>query len=121
MEEYNSEKEKRDSMSSDLVLIESKDFAQVVFDDVRDEYTESSPLECEFSLNELLAASETDWIGIYKVGFSSHRDFISKVDIDFKGLDNNHGKVTFPGTINFSLYFINCLSQKYKPLFLILV
>lgn len=82
---------------NDLVLVESKDFAQVVFADVHDEYAENATCECEFTLNELLAADQTDWIGVYKVGFSSHRDFVCKVPVDLAMIVNNHGKVSFPG------------------------
>lgn len=81
--------------ANDLVLVESKDFAQVVFDDVRDEYAENGTVECEFTLNELLAADETDWIGVYKVGFSSHRDFVCKAPVELALIANNHGKVCF--------------------------
>ena len=86
-----------ETATSDLVLVESKDFAQVVFADVHDDYAENAQIECEFALNELLKADETDWIGVYKVGFSSHRDFVCKAMVDTSMVVDNHGKVCFPG------------------------
>lgn len=85
------------AVGSDLVLIDSKDFAQVVFDEVRDEYAEGNGIECEFTLNELLAADEADWIGVYKVGFASQRDYICKALVEPSLVLNNRGKVCFSG------------------------
>ena len=51
----------------DLVIIESKDYSQVVFDDVSECYREENDLVCHFTLNELLKPIQTDYIGIYKV------------------------------------------------------
>jgi len=55
------------SNSEDLVIVESTDYAQVVFDDVRDCFSYDKPLNCVFTLNNLLKADKSDWIGIYKV------------------------------------------------------
>ncbi len=96
----------------DLVIVESKDYAQVVFEDVRECYIERQPLECLFNLNELLKVNETDWIGIYKVGFSNYKDFVCMQPIDLNMIQENKGKITFDG-LNFliinskSIFFIN--------------
>lgn len=58
---------KKMSASEDLVIVESTDYAQVVFDDVKDCYSIDKPLHCIFTLNNLLKAEKSDWIGIYKV------------------------------------------------------
>ena len=55
------------SQCEDLVIVESTDYAQIVFDDVRECYSFNKPLECLFTLNDLIKPNETDWIGIYKV------------------------------------------------------
>lgn len=65
------------SQSEDIVIVESSDYAQVVFEDVRETYSNLKPLECTFILNELLQNEQSDdWVGIYKVGFSNCSQFI---------------------------------------------
>jgi hypothetical protein len=81
----------------DMVIVESKDYAQVVFEDVRECYTERQPLECLFNLNELLKVDDTDWIGIYKVGFSNYKEFVCMKPIDLQLIDGNKGKIIFDG------------------------
>jgi hypothetical protein len=51
----------------DIVIIESKDYSQVVFDEIKDCYREDLNLECFFTLNELIKPDQTDFIAIYKV------------------------------------------------------
>ena len=51
----------------DLVIVEQIDYSQVVFDDVKECYPEDSDLLIHYSLNELLKADQSDFIGIYKV------------------------------------------------------
>lgn len=92
-------------MEQDMVLVESKDYAQVVFDEVKEDYAENTTIECEFNLNELLKADESDWIGVYKVGFGSHKDVLCKANVDLAQIVNNKGKVAFPGIYN--IFFLN--------------
>lgn len=82
------------SASEDIVIVDSSDYAQVVFDDVKECYSNAKPLECVFTLNELLKSEDsTDWIGIYKVGFSSCDEYMCNVPID--QVTDNKGKVAF--------------------------
>lgn len=85
------------SQSEDIVIVDSSDYAQVVFDDVNECYTSAKPLECEFTLNELLKGSEgsIDWIGIYKVGFSDCSEYMCNLPVE--AVAENKGKVVFPG------------------------
>ena len=85
----------------DIVIVESKDYAQVVFDDVKECFMENQPLECLFNLNELLKPNGSDWIGIYKVGFVNIRDFVCTQPVSVESIDNNKGKVTFQCMISF--------------------
>lgn len=83
------------SASEDLVIVESSDYAQVVFEDVKEVYTNTEDLECVFTLNELLKGDESiEWVGIYKVGFSSCSEFTAKSSIDI--INDNKGKAIFP-------------------------
>lgn len=81
----------------DLVIVESKDYAQVVFEDVRECYAESQSVECYFNLNELLKASDADWIGIYKVGFGNYKDFVCIRQVELRSIVDNKGKIVFDG------------------------
>ena len=91
------------STSEDIVIVESSDYAQVVFDDVNECYSHAKPLECVFTLNELLKIEEsTDWVGIYKVGFSSCDEYICNLPVDTKIISDNKGKLTFDS--NFQSY-----------------
>ena len=81
----------------DLVIVDSNDYAQVVFDEIRDCFTENQPLECHFTINELLKADPADWIGIYKVGFLNHKDHYCFVQVDFNEIKQNKGKIVFNG------------------------
>lgn len=81
----------------DLVMVESKDYAQVVFEDVKECYSENQDLECLFCLNDLLKADASDWIGIYKVGFSNYKEFFSTEQINLEHINENKGKVVFKG------------------------
>lgn len=84
------------SQSEDIVIVDSSDYAQVVFEDVNECYTNAKPLECEFTLNELLKSGEgsIDWIGIYKVGFSDCSEYVCNLPIE--SATENKGKVVFP-------------------------
>jgi hypothetical protein len=81
----------------DIVIVESKDYAQVVFDDVKECYTENSPLECWFNLNELLKADSSDLVGIYKVGFVNLREYVCAQSVAMDSIENHKGKVIFKG------------------------
>ena len=48
------------------MIVESKDYAQVIFDDVENCYAENQAIECSFTINELLKPDSSDAIGIFK-------------------------------------------------------
>ena len=94
------------STSEDLVIVDSSDYAQVVFDDVSECYSNVKRLVCEFTLNELLKTSgeeSIDWIGIYKVGFSDCSEYVCNLPVDT--VTENKGKVVFPSKC-FSVLFV---------------
>lgn len=79
----------------DIVIVESHDYAQVVFDDIKDCFKENQSLECHFTINSLLKADLSDWVGIYKVGFVNHKDHFCFVSINIDDVKDNKGKVFF--------------------------
>ena len=84
----------------EIVIVESHDYAQVVFDEIKDCFVENQPLECHFSINELLKADPSDSIGIFKVGFVNHKDFYCSVQVDLGAIKGNKGTITFKGKLN---------------------
>uniref|UniRef100_A0A1A7W9A6 Calcium binding and coiled-coil domain 2 n=1 Tax=Iconisemion striatum TaxID=60296 RepID=A0A1A7W9A6_9TELE len=50
-------------------------FSQVVFIDIPQTYPHSAPITCRFTLNAALQPSSRDWVGIFKVGWSSAKDY----------------------------------------------
>ena len=80
----------------DIVVVQSQDYAQILFEDLNESYPESQDLECLFSLNELVKIESTDWIGIYKVGFTNCKDFMCKQNINLDQVADSRGKLVFP-------------------------
>jgi Tax1-binding protein 1 len=86
------------AFNEDIVIVESKDYAQVIFDDVKECYTENQPLECSFTISELLKPDAADWIGIYRVGFTSCKDdYVCYLQVNPSEILENKGKVVFEG------------------------
>uniref|UniRef100_A0A8C6NXY7 SKICH domain-containing protein n=1 Tax=Nothobranchius furzeri TaxID=105023 RepID=A0A8C6NXY7_NOTFU len=50
-------------------------FSQVVFIDIPQAYPRSAPITCRFTLSAALQPSSMDWVGIFKVGWSSTKDY----------------------------------------------
>ena len=96
----------------DIVIVESHDYAQVVFDEIRDCFIENQPLECHFTINELLKADHSDWIGVYKVGFLNHKDHYCFAQIDLETIKGNKGTILFKGIY---LIFSNYDDLKKNP------
>jgi len=83
------------SASEDLVIVDSTDYAQVVFDDVKECFSYDKPLTCVFTLNSLLRADKSDWIGIYKVGFTNCNEHLCIVPVSVDMIKDGKGKFTF--------------------------
>jgi hypothetical protein len=87
----------------DIVIVESKDYAQVLFDEVQECYGEHKDLTCHFTLNEFLEIDKNDFVGIYKVGFIKPKDHVVLLAINVSEInEHNKGKLVFPGE---SLFF----------------
>jgi len=79
-------------------MIESRDYAQVVFECVGECYTESQQLECFFTLSQLLKVEPTDFIGIFKVGFTNLKEYVLMKPINVELLTKEKkGKLVFEG------------------------
>lgn len=87
------------SANEDLVIVDSTDYAQVVFDDVKDCYSYDKPLSCVFTLNSLLKADKSDWIGIYKVGFTNCNEHVCIIPVNVDLIKDGKGKIIFSAEI----------------------
>ncbi|XP_071788250.1 uncharacterized protein [Asterias amurensis] len=50
-------------------------YAQVVFHNVQERYTPGSHIECTYTLTPAIQPATRDWVGIFKVGWSSTRQY----------------------------------------------
>lgn len=55
--------------------MQSSNFAHVIFQNVAKSYLPSAPLECHYTLTQHIQPHPKDWVGIFKVGWSTARDY----------------------------------------------
>jgi len=53
------------------------DYAQVLFHNIAESYAPGADIECRYTITALLEPQSRDWVGIYRVGWSSVRDYVS--------------------------------------------
>ncbi|CAL8301166.1 unnamed protein product [Lota lota] len=57
-------------------------FSQVIFNDIPKTYIRSTPITCHYTLAVGFLPSTRDWVGIFKVGWSVTREYLSFVWVD---------------------------------------
>ncbi|XP_018431772.1 PREDICTED: tax1-binding protein 1 isoform X2 [Nanorana parkeri] len=55
--------------------LQTSNFAHVIFQNVAKSYLPSAPLECHYTLTQYIHPNPKDWVGIFKVGWSTARDY----------------------------------------------
>ncbi|KAM4688370.1 tax1-binding protein 1 isoform 1-T1 [Discoglossus pictus] len=55
--------------------LQASNFAHVIFQNVSKSYLPSAPLECHYTLTQYIQPHPKDWVGIFKVGWSTARDY----------------------------------------------
>ncbi|KAM9308522.1 tax1-binding protein 1 [Gastrophryne carolinensis] len=55
--------------------VQTSNFAHVIFQNVAKSYLPSAPLECHYTLTQYIRPHPKDWVGIFKVGWSTARDY----------------------------------------------
>ncbi len=68
-----SEKGVTDLSSSRLL---DSDYAQVIFQDILESYAVDSNVECRYTITSVLVPTEKDWVGLYKVGWRSPKEYV---------------------------------------------
>ncbi|XP_016297501.1 tax1-binding protein 1 homolog A [Sinocyclocheilus anshuiensis] len=57
------------------VVMETSNFAHVIFQNVGKSFLPQAALECHYTLTPFITPHPKDWVGIFKVGWSSARDY----------------------------------------------
>ncbi|XP_076610434.1 tax1-binding protein 1 homolog A [Chaetodon auriga] len=63
------------SPGSSMSVMETSNFAHVIFQNVGKSFLPQAPLECRYTLTPYIAPHPKDWVGIFKVGWSTARDY----------------------------------------------
>ncbi|KAF7221749.1 tax1-binding protein 1 homolog A isoform X3 [Nothobranchius furzeri] len=63
------------SPGSSVSIMETSNFAHVIFQDVGKSFLPQAPLECRYTLTPYITPHPKDWVGIFKVGWSTARDY----------------------------------------------
>lgn len=53
----------------------ARNFSQVVFVDIPHSYPPSAPVTCSYTLTDAFKPNSRDWVGIFKVGWSTTKDY----------------------------------------------
>lgn len=56
-------------------IMDTSNFAHVIFQNVGKSYLPHAALECHYTLTQFIAPHPKDWVGIFKVGWSTARDY----------------------------------------------
>ncbi|KAJ8354443.1 hypothetical protein SKAU_G00220100 [Synaphobranchus kaupii] len=65
--------------------METSNFAHVIFQNVGKSYIPSAALECHYTLTQFIKPHQKDWVGIFKVGWSTARDYYTFLWSPFPG------------------------------------
>ncbi|KAM6903180.1 tax1-binding protein 1 homolog A isoform 1-T1 [Lycodopsis pacificus] len=63
------------SPGSSVSVMETSNFAHVIFQNVGKSFLPQEPLECCFTLTPYITPNPKDWVGIFKVGWNTARDY----------------------------------------------
>ncbi|XP_047926183.1 tax1-binding protein 1 isoform X2 [Anser cygnoides] len=55
--------------------LQTSNFAHVIFQNVAKSYLPNAHLECHYTLTQFIHPHQKDWVGIFKVGWSTARDY----------------------------------------------
>ncbi|XP_031759156.1 tax1-binding protein 1 homolog isoform X2 [Xenopus tropicalis] len=62
---------------SPISNMQTSNFAHVIFQNVAKSYLPNAPLECHYTLTQYIHPHPKDWVGIFKVGWSTPRDYFT--------------------------------------------
>ncbi|XP_062330876.1 calcium-binding and coiled-coil domain-containing protein 2 [Osmerus eperlanus] len=80
-------------------VMESSSYSQVIFDDIHPSYPPNTQIVCHYIVTAGLQPNPRDWVGIFKVGWSSMKDYHTFVwvepSLDVVGQDSVRKQVLF--------------------------
>lgn len=76
-----------------LIPYQHKDFSQVIFEDIQTYYPENVNLECSIIICDLLNVHESDYVGLFEVGWLSSRDYLISVSVEQLIESDKHNKI----------------------------
>ncbi|MEQ2257942.1 hypothetical protein XENORESO_017349 [Xenotaenia resolanae] len=82
----------------------ARTFSQVVFINIPHLYPPSSPINCRFALNAAFQPHPRDWVGIFKVGWSSTKEYHTFVWVE--AIHNAQGPQTETRQAVFKEYYL---------------
>ena len=107
----------REHMSSEERLYRS-DYAQVLFHNIAEAYQTGADIECCYTITSLLEPMPRDWVGIYKVGWSSVRDYVcfnwSPVPVDYQQMKDARNRLTFQGRNRLTFQGRNSVKHRHR-------
>ncbi|XP_041759539.1 tax1-binding protein 1 homolog A [Coregonus clupeaformis] len=89
------------SPSSVIGVMETSNFAHVIFQNVGKSFLPQEALECRYTLTSYITPNPKDWVGIFKVGWNTARDYYtflwSPMPQDYQPGSTVHRAVVFQG------------------------
>ncbi|XP_076091774.1 uncharacterized protein LOC143063479 isoform X4 [Mytilus galloprovincialis] len=102
MEEVNTDTQEEEAAASSTgeTTNKRKEFAMVIFHNIPETYPADAHIECGYTLTSDLTPSRSDWIGLYKVGWLSTRDYIYydwvNIPSNYEAGKDAEGRILFP-------------------------
>ncbi|VDI46799.1 Hypothetical predicted protein [Mytilus galloprovincialis] len=102
MEEVNTDTQEEEAAASSTgeTTNKRKEFAMVIFHNIPETYPADAHIECSYTLTSDLTPSRSDWIGLYKVGWLSTRDYIYydwvNIPSNYEAGKDAEGRILFP-------------------------
>ncbi|KAM6958882.1 tax1-binding protein 1 homolog A [Aplochiton taeniatus] len=89
------------SPGSSVSVMETSNFAHVIFQNVGKSFLPQAPLECCYTLTSYITPHPKDWVGIFKVGWNTARDYYtflwSPMPENYEPGSSVHRTVVFQG------------------------
>ncbi|XP_077937955.1 tax1-binding protein 1 homolog A isoform X1 [Gasterosteus aculeatus] len=92
------------SPGSSVSVMETSNFAHVIFQNVGKSFPPQAPLECRYTLTPFITPNPKDWVGIFKVGWSTARDYYTF--LWSPALENYEPGSTVHRTVVFQGYYV---------------
>ena len=91
-----------DEAAKDETVNKRREFAMVVFHNIPETYPADAHIECGYTITSDFVPTRSDWIGLYKVGWLSTRDYIYydwvNIPSNYEAGKEAEGHVLFPCT-----------------------